>query len=54
MEWFYYLSDEDKKIVEECGENNISVTADNLEQMREVAKEQAVGASSSVVPLFKY
>ena len=54
LEWFYYLSDEDKKIVEECGENNISVTADNLEQMREVAKEQAVGTSSSVVPLFKY
>ena len=54
LEWFYYLSDEDKKIVEECGENNISVTADNLEQMREIAKEQAANSSGSVVPLFKY
>jgi hypothetical protein len=54
LEWFYYLSDEDKRIVEKCGENDISVTADNLEQMREIAKDQAANSSGSVVPLFKY
>lgn len=54
LEWFYYLSDEDKKLVEKCGENDISVTADNLEQMRAIANEQTANSSGSVVPLFKY
>ena len=54
LEWFYYLSDEDKKLVEKCGENDISVTADNLEQMRAIANEQTTNSSGSVVPLFKY
>ena len=54
LEWFYYLSDEDKKIVEECGENEITVTPANIEQMRKIAKEQAANSSGSVVKLFKY
>lgn len=53
LEWFYYLSDEDKKIVEKCGENDISVTADNLEQMRKITQAQTANSSGSVVSLFK-
>lgn len=53
LEWFYHLSDEDKSVVEECGENDICVTPDNLEQMKEIAKEQKMTSSGSVVQLFK-
>ena len=34
LEWFYSLSEEDRKIVEICGEKGISVTPTNFEQMK--------------------
>lgn len=53
LEWFYNLSDEDKNVVEECGEIDICVTSDNLEQMKEVARERGTQASDSIVRLFR-
>ena len=34
LEWFYSLSDVDRKIVERCGEKDISVTPANIDQMK--------------------
>jgi hypothetical protein len=42
--WFYHLSDEDKKVVEECGERDITVTADNLEQMKRTVRKHSLPA----------
>jgi hypothetical protein len=53
LEWFYYLSDEDKKIVEECGENDITVTSDNFDEMKLTLEEQETKDSDSIVQLFK-
>jgi len=53
LEWFYNLSDEDKNVVEKCGEIDICVTSANLEQMKENAKEREANASDSIVQLFK-
>lgn len=53
LEWFYHLSDEDKRVVEDCGEKDIAVTSANIEQMKEIAQEQKTQASNSVVKLFK-
>ena len=39
LEWFYSLSEEDKKIVELCGEKGISVTPTNFEQMKVIVNE---------------
>ena len=53
LEWFYHLSDQDKRVVEDCGELDIAVTPANIEQMREIAKEQQAQASGSVVRLLR-
>ncbi len=53
LEWFYHLSDEDKKIVEDYGEKDITVTADNLEQMKGIVREQEALAEGPVVNLFE-
>ena len=34
LDWFYSLSSEDQGIVERCGESDLSVDADNFEQMK--------------------
>lgn len=34
--WFYSLTPDDQRIVERCGENGVSVDADNFEQMKKV------------------
>ena len=39
LQWFYSLSDEDKRIVELCGEKGISVNAANFEQMKAIVKQ---------------
>lgn len=36
LEWFYHLTDEDKGIVEACGEADLSVTPDNFGEMKRV------------------
>lgn len=53
LEWFYHLSDEDKRIVEECGEKDISVTSDNLDEMKQTLEEQETKEIDSVIQLFK-
>jgi len=53
LEWFYYLSDDDKKIVEECGEKDITVTSDNFDEMKLALEKQETNDSDSVVQLFK-
>jgi hypothetical protein len=53
LEWYYRLSDQDKSVVEDCGEKDIAVTSANIEQMKEIAQEQKAQASNSVVRLFK-
>ena len=53
LEWFYHLSDEDKKIVEECGEKDISVTSDNLDEMKQNLEEQETKDLDFVIQLFK-
>ena len=40
LEWFYQLSDENKQIVEEFGNKDISVTSANLDEMKDALKEQ--------------
>ena len=40
LEWFYSLSEEDKKNVERCGEKGISVTPTNFEQMKVIVNDQ--------------
>jgi len=52
LEWFYHLSDEDKRVVEDCGEKDIAVTSANIEQMKEIAKEKEEQSSGSVVSIF--
>ena len=39
LQWFYSLSEEDRAIVELCGEKNISVNASNFEQMKAIVKK---------------
>jgi len=39
LEWFFLLSEDEKKFVELCGEKGISVTLDNFDQMKKIAKE---------------
>ena len=39
LEWFYSLSEEDKKIVERCGEKGISVTPTNIKQMKVIVND---------------
>ena len=34
LKWFYVLSEDDKTFVESCGENDISVTPENFDQMK--------------------
>jgi len=53
LEWFYHLSDEDKKIVEEYGEIEISVTSANFDQVKKVVADGEVQAPESVVQLFR-
>ena len=53
LEWFYYLSDEDKKLIEECGENDISVTADNFDQVKRIVRDHDEKDSNTVVKLFE-
>ena len=36
LRWFYSLSDEDRRIVELCGEKGVSVNASNFEQMKAI------------------
>jgi len=48
LEWFYSLSEEDQKIVEICGENDISVTPVNFDLMKKVVKERNANAKSLV------
>ena len=37
--WFYSLSEQDKKIVEICGEKGISATPANFDRMKKIVKE---------------
>ena len=53
LEWFYHLSDEDKKIVEEYGEIDISVTSANIDQVKKIVTDQEAQDRDSVVQLFK-
>ena len=53
LEWFYHLSDEDKKIVEEYGEIDISLTSANFDQVKKVVTDQEAQDRDSVVQLFK-
>jgi len=53
LEWFYHLSDEDKKIVEDFGEKDISVTPDNFDQVKDELETQDIAAWASFVRLFK-
>ena len=53
LEWFYDLSVEDKKIVEDCGEKNVSVTPTNFDQVRDMLEDKDTAAWGSVVRLFK-
>jgi len=39
LEWFFLLSEDEKKFVELCGEKGISVTPDNFDQMKKIAEE---------------
>ena len=39
LEWFYLLSEDEKKFVELCGEKGISITPENFDQMKKIAKE---------------
>jgi len=39
LEWFYSLSEEDKKIVDICGEKGISATPANFEQMKVIVED---------------
>jgi hypothetical protein len=39
LEWFYSLSEEDKKIVEISGEKGISATPANLDEMKKIIME---------------
>ena len=36
LDWFYSLSADDQAVVERCGEYDLSVDADNFEQMKQV------------------
>ena len=38
LQWFYSLSEEDRRIVELCGEKGVSVNAANFEQMKAIVK----------------
>ena len=38
LQWFYSLSQEDRRIVELCGEKGVSVNAANFEQMKAIVK----------------
>ena len=38
LQWFYSLSEEDRRIVELCGEKGVSVNASNFEQMKAIVK----------------
>lgn len=38
LKWFYSLSEEDRRIVELCGEKGVSVNASNFEQMKAIVK----------------
>ena len=38
LQWFYSLSEEDRRIVELCGEKGVSVNAANFEQMKSIVK----------------
>jgi len=53
LEWFYHLSDDDKKLVEDCGEKDVSVTPTNFDQVRDMLEEQDAATWGSVVKLFK-
>lgn len=37
--WFYSLSEEDKRVVEICGEKGVSVTGANFEQMKAIVRK---------------
>ena len=39
LKWFYSLSEEDRRIVELCGEKGVSVNASNFEQMKAIVKD---------------
>jgi len=53
LEWFYCLSDEDKKIVEEYGEIDISVTPANFDQVQKAVSDLEANAANSVVQPLK-
>ena len=36
LQWFYSLTEEDRRIVELCGEKGVSVNASNFEQMKAI------------------
>ena len=38
LQWFYSLSEDDRRIVELCGEKGVSVNASNFEQMKAIVK----------------
>ena len=38
LRWFYSLSEEDRRVVELCGEKGVSVNASNFEQMKAIVK----------------
>lgn len=48
LKWFYQLSDEDKQIVEECGNKDISVTSANLDEMKDALKDQEAKVSDTI------
>lgn len=49
LEWFYHLSDADRKIVEEYGEIDISVTPANFSQVQKAVSDLEANAANSVV-----
>jgi len=53
LEWFYHLSNEDKKIVEDCGEKDVSVTPTNFDQLKDMLEERDAATWDSVVRHFK-
>jgi cell division protein YceG involved in septum cleavage len=53
LEWFYHLSDEDQKMVEEYGEIDISVASDNFDQVKKVAADKEARDLNSIIQLFK-
>lgn len=39
LEWFYSLSEDDQKIVDICGEKDITATPANFDELKKVVKE---------------